>query len=262
MNLLEALALGLVQGLTEFLPVSSSGHLVMAQTVLDVNPAGVFVEVVLHVATLLAVVVVYRRRLLELLLGAARREADPWRYLALLALATLPAAAVGLLFQQQIERAFDAPALTGAMLLVTGLLLWSTRYARSERVALQPGWAGALGIGVAQAFAILPGISRSGATITAGLWSRLRGDRAAEFSFLMSIPAILGAAILEFDEMTASVRDVGTLPLLLGFAAALVSGVTAIYLLLWLTRLRRFYAFAYYVWLVGGLFLIFLASRA
>lgn len=255
MSYFDAIVLGLVQGLTEFLPVSSSGHLVMAQTFLGVPAPGVFLEVALHVATLLSVVVVYRRRLLDLLVGLFRRDADALRYIGLLVLATLPVVVIGLLFRDAIEAAFDTPYVTGFMLLVTGFILWSTGLRRSERPHEVPTAGHALAMGFAQCFALLPGISRSGSTIAAGLWTGLRGERAAEFSFLMSIPAIAGAAVLQVSE----VGDVAvTGPLAAGFVAALLSGIAAIVSLVWLVRRQGFHKFAWYVWPVGILFLAYL----
>src|SRR5690606_8085286 len=129
-------------------------------------------------------------RLLQLLVGGLRGDADAWRYIALLALATVPAVFVGLFLRDAVVRLFDLPAVTGVMLLLTGALLWSTRYVRADGPPRPPSWPIALLMGVAQAVAILPGISRSGASIAAGLWGGVDGERAAEFSFLMSIPAI------------------------------------------------------------------------
>lgn len=259
MSVLEGILLGLIQGLTEFLPISSSGHLVIGETLLGVNAPGVAFEVVLHVATLVSVIVVYHARLRQLALGALRGDRDAMRFIGLLALATVPAGLVGALFEDAIERAFDAPAITGFMLLVTGVLLWSTRSRRSDLLVERPAPRLALGIGVAQAFAILPGISRSGATITAALWGRMSGEQAAEFSFLLSIPAIAGAAALQAPEIGDSWRTMGGAPLLAGFVAALVAGILAIRTLVWLLRRQAFYAFAYYVWIAGGLFLLTLA---
>lgn len=261
MNLLDAILLGLVQGLTEFLPVSSSGHLVIGQTLLGVDSPGVAFEVVLHVATLLSVIIVYRARLWQLLVGAARGQRDALVFVGLLVLATIPAGLVGVFLEDAIEGAFGLPAITGFMLLVTGILLWSTRTRRPAADVQRPTARLAVGIGVAQAFAILPGISRSGATITAGMWGRLPGERAAEFSFLLSIPAIAGAALLQAGEIGESWRVTGGLPLVAGFLVALVSGVAAIRSLVWLLRRQAFHAFAYYVWGAGGLFLLFLALR-
>lgn len=305
MDSFQALILGLVQGLTEFLPVSSSGHLVIASTFLDVTTPGVFVEVALHVGTLLSVMIVYRNRLSKLAVGALRRDPGAWRYLGLLILASIPAGVVGILFKDWIEEAFGAPWITGLALIVTGFVLWSTRRPRPAPVRIADGgsafaagaprvpgaagaaaagagaaavpagaaariaapdrpaaaisWQLALGIGLAQAVAILPGISRSGSTIAAGLWGRLSGEAAAEFSFLMSIIVIAGAALLELRHFSSAVQGVGAGSLLFGFATALVTGIIAIQSLVWLLRKQAFHLFAYYVWAVGALFLIYLA---
>jgi undecaprenyl-diphosphatase len=251
----DAIILGLVQGLTEFLPVSSSGHLVMAQTFLDVPSPGVFIEVALHVATLLSVTIVYRKKLAELLVGTVRRDREALRYVGMLVLATLPVVVVGLLFRDAIEAAFDTPHVTGFMLLVTGVLLYSTAWGDADRPHDRPDTRHALSMGLAQCLALMPGISRSGSTIAAGLWTGLDGERAAEFSFLMSLPAIAGAAVLQ-------VSDVGSVsvdgPLITGFLVALVAGVAAIKSLVWLVRRQGFHHFAWYVWAIGLFFLGYL----
>ncbi|MFW5951953.1 MAG: undecaprenyl-diphosphate phosphatase, partial [Gemmatimonadota bacterium] len=231
MSYFDAVILGLVQGLTEFLPVSSSGHLVMAQTFLGVAAPGVFLEVALHVATLLSVMIVYSRKLGELLVGTVRREPEALRYVGMLVLATLPVVVIGLLFRDAIETAFDTPYVTGFMLLVTGLLLYSTTWGGHDGTHDQPRTRHALAMGFAQCLALLPGISRSGSTIAAGLWTDLRGERAAEFSFLMSLPAIAGAAVLQVPEVRGATLDG---PLVTGFLVALVAGVAAIKSLVWL----------------------------
>lgn len=255
MTYFEAIVLGVIQGLTEFLPVSSSGHLVMAQALLGVPQPGVFLEVILHVATMLSVAVVYRARLAGLAVGAARRDPDALRYIGLLALATAPVAVVGLLFRRPIEAAFDAPAITGVMLLVTGAILWTTRWA--VRTAAQDAVTvrHALAMGILQVLALLPGISRSGSTIAAGLWTGLRGERAAEFSFLMSLIAIGGAAVLQATDLSDAPAISG--PLVAGFAAALVAGIVAIKSLVWLLRHQHFHYFSWYVWGVGLAFLAY-----
>lgn len=282
MDSFPSIILGIVQGLTEFLPVSSSGHLVMAATFLEVATPGVFVEVALHVGTLLSVLIVYRRRVAELIAGALRRDPGAWSYIGLLLLASVPAGLVGILLKDQIERAFGAPWVTGVLLIVTGFLLWSTRGARglepraadggghaalaiesaADLAAPTPttiGWRIALAIGLAQALAILPGISRSGATITAAIWAGVSGDEAAEFSFLMSIVVIAGAALLEVREFSSAVQGVGAGPLIFGFLAALLTGVLAIQSLVWLLRRRAFHLFSFYLWPAGAGFLIYLA---
>ena len=254
MSYIDALILGLVQGLTEFLPVSSSGHLVMAQTFLGVPAPGVFLEVALHVATLLSVIVVYRWKLMELVVGGLRRDPEALRYIGMLVLATLPVAVIGFFFKDAIEAAFDTPYVTGFMLLATGFILWSTRWGRAQTAA-EPGTVQSLSMGLAQCLALLPGISRSGSTIAVGLWLKLDGERAAEFSFLMSLPAIAGAAVLQATELQGGVID-GSLAA--AFLTALVAGVAAIKSLVWLVRRQGFHHFAWYVWAVGLFFLGYL----
>jgi undecaprenyl-diphosphatase len=252
-TLWQGLLLGLVQGLTEFLPVSSSGHLVLAETLAGVKTPGVFVEVALHVATLGSVLIVYGGRLWSVAAGALRGRRDDLRYAALLAVATVPAGLVGVLLNDAVERAFDSLAAVGAGFLVTGTTLWFTRRATGTPGEGRPRWLDALAIGAAQAVAILPGISRSGSTVSAGLWCRLGPARAAEFSFLMAVPVIAGAALLESRDMAASIGAVGAVPLAAGCAVALVSGVWAIRFLVAVLQRGRLHGFAPYCWVVGAL---------
>lgn len=259
MNLWQAVVLGLVQGLTEFLPVSSSGHLVLAEAAMGVQPPGVFVEVALHVATLGSVLVVYGRRLWAVARGVVWDHPGERRYAALLVAATIPAGIVGVALGEPIERAFESLRFVAVAFLVTGLALWSTRRLRGTAVA--PGGPGAVAVGAAQAVAILPGISRSGATVSVALWLGLAPERAAEFSFLMAVPVIVGAAVLEAPEAVAGMRHVGLTPLLVSCAVALVSGVWAIRFLVALLRRGRFYAFAPYCWAIGALTLGFALWR-
>jgi undecaprenyl-diphosphatase len=192
--------LSLVQGLTEFLPISSSGHLVLAQAAMGFEEPVLALDVALHVGTLLAVVVVYRKALFGLLTGLPRGEV---REVALLLLATLPAAVVGLTLRDRIGALFHSPNLASLGLFATAGILLAGEWARRRRGGAPEtplGWKQALLIGCAQALAICPGISRSGATIaTAMLCGRAPAD-AARFSFLLSIPAILGAAVLSLPD--------------------------------------------------------------
>jgi undecaprenyl-diphosphatase len=255
---LEAAALGLIQGLTEFLPVSSSGHLVMLQALLGLDQKGVVFEVVLHVATLVSVLIFYRRRVAELAIGVLRRQPEALRYAAKLAVATVPAVLAVLVIGDFLEARFEVPATAGVCLLLTGAILWTTRRSAPRASDAQPGWLAALLIGCAQAFAILPGISRSGATVAAALALGVVPAAAAEFSFLMSVVAVGGAAVRKLPELTA--LPAGALaPLLIGALVALVSGVAAIWLFVRLLRTRAFHRFAYYTWGAGALFLLWLA---
>ena len=251
----QGMLLGLVQGLTEFLPVSSSGHLVVAEAVLGLQTPGLVVEVVLHVATLLAVVIVYWKTLRKLAAGAIAGDRAAWRYVLLLALAAVPAGLVGVTLQDWFESTFDSLELVGVNFLITGAVLWSTRgrVGHGERPTVK----GAMGIGGAQALAILPGISRSGMTVAAGMWLGVDAVRAAEFSFLLAIPVIAGAAVLQIPDLSGDMMSIVTFPLMAGFVAALVSGVLAIRVLIALLRARAFHRFAPYCWTIGVITLLF-----
>jgi len=253
-NYWQGALLGLVQGLTEFLPISSSGHLVLAEAIAGVKPPGVFVEVVLHVATLGSVVIVYGRRLWDLIVGLFQRSPDRIRYIGLLAVASIPAAVIGLFFQAAIEARFHSLTWLGIEFIVTGIILWSTRHLGGDKT--EPGWVASLGIGAGQAFAILPAISRSGTTVAAALYAGMTPAAAAEFSFLLSVPVIAGAALLEGRTATVNITAVGVGPLIVSFVLAFVSGVYAIRFLVALLRRGRFYAFAPYCWAVGVLTLV------
>lgn len=245
----QGLILGLVQGLAEFLPVSSSGHLVLAEAALGYHSPGVTFEVMLHLATLLSVVIVYARRLTWIVRGMVIGEADSWRFAGRVVLASVPAAVAGLLFQDFFERQFDSLTVVGVDFLATALILWSTRWAPPSPAEQPVGTRSALLMGLAQVLAILPGVSRSGTTITAGLWSGSGARAAAEFSFIMAVVVIAGSGLLEARHMVGggglSVGEVWA------FVAALVSGVAAIRLLVMLLRRGRFHLFAPYCAAVG-----------
>lgn len=260
MGWLEAALLGLVQGLTEFLPVSSSGHLVIAEALLGTRSEGLLFEIAVHVGTLGAIGVFYRRRIAALAFGALRAEGEAWRYAAKLGLATLPAAAVGLGLPGLVEAAFERPWVPGVALLVTGAFLFTTRRTAPRARGGEPGWAQALLIGLAQAVAIVPGISRSGATVAAALALGVGPLAATEFSFLLAVIAIGGAALLALPDAQAATPD-ALAALALGAGVALVSGLAALALFVRLLRSRRFHHFAWYTWAVGGGFLAWLALR-
>lgn len=260
MNLWQAVVLGLVQGLTEFLPVSSSGHLVVVEALTGVKTPGVFVEVALHVATLGSVLVVYGRRLWTILADLARGRPDGGRYAGLLVLGTVPAGVIGLLLHRAVEARFESLAFVGGAFIATGFILWSTRRLAGARE--RPTALGALAVGAAQAVAILPGISRSGSTVSAALWAGVTAPQAAEFSFLLAIPVIAGAALLEGRHMVVDLAAVGSVPLGVSFAVAFVTGIWSIRFLLALLSRGRFYAFAPYCWIVGALTLAYALWRA
>ena len=257
----QGLVLGLVQGLTEFLPISSSGHLVVAEAAFGLTTPGVLLEVVLHVATLLAVVVVYWSRLTELLIGVVKGHRSAWRYVGLLLVGSIPAGLVGFLLADLIEHAFESLIIVGSNFVVTALILWSTRWAMRRGTAGEPSALSAFGIGVAQALAILPGISRSGSTIAAATWLGMDAVRAAEYSFLLAIPAIMGAGLLQVISLSDEAATIASGPLMIGFVAALVSGILAIKLLVLLLRKGTFYRFAPYCLALGMLTIVWGLAR-
>jgi undecaprenyl-diphosphatase len=260
--LVKACVYGIVQGLTEFLPVSSSGHLVIAKHYLGVEDAGITMEVLTHAATVLAVIIYLRRRIAEILnavLALPRRgyagmdEAarGDLRLFAMLIVATIPAAAAGFLVRDHVEGLFSDVAGTARMLIVTGVFVYITgRFGHGGRRFNLPR---ALTVGVAQALAILPGISRSGLTVGSGLALGVERRNAFEFALLLSVPVILGATLFEL----LGGRLGGSAPLLAGaFTAAFISGYLAISLLFRSVAKNRFYMFAYYLIPAGIILLI------
>lgn len=204
------LILAALQGLTEFLPVSSSGHLVLAQAVLNAREGDVFFDVILHIGTLGSVVLVYRHEIRRLLV----LDAAALKYLAALGVGTVPAIIAGLILKRFIEGLFHSPVAAAGGLFVTAAVLFSTRYTGRPGDPLADPWQPeplaarkALLIGCAQAFAILPGISRSGSTIAASLWLRVPRAEAARFSFLLSVPAIGGALLLQLIDRPTLTTD-------------------------------------------------------
>jgi undecaprenyl-diphosphatase len=270
MPLHEALALGALQGLTEFLPVSSSGHLVIIPAFLGWSEPGLPFVVAVHLGTLLAVVAYYWKDWLRLVAAATgwigklgRQPASPGaRTMGLLFLATIPAAAVGITLAQPVETLFNKPAFAAGALLVTGLLLLAADARRAEGKAEGKGeaattWREALAVGVAQAVAVVPGISRSGATIATGLFAGLEREWAARFAFLLSVPVILGAGLKEIpDALKNGLTLAGVEALFIGAAAACLSGLVAIYVVIRAVRGRRLRWFAAYCFGLGFVTLV------
>ncbi len=225
--MIRALVLGLVQGLTEFLPVSSSGHLVLAERILRVPSSGVLLEVLLHLATLVAVVALFWRDIVRLARSLfIRDDKEGRREVLLLVVGTLPIVFFGFFFQKSVSAAFTSLTLVGIFLLITGVILLAASHAAPAAHRSRLRLVDSVTIGLAQAVALLPGISRSGSTLAAGILSGVEAKQAARFSFLLSIPAILGAGVLKLPEAlrtTAVSRD----EWLSYFVAMLVAGLVA-----------------------------------
>ena len=264
MSLVDAFILGLVQGITEFLPISSDGHLALAENLLGLRTAGglsgIFLDVAVHVATLAAIVVAFRGPLLRLATGLLARERRAWQDLGLYAVASVPAGIVGVTVKDSIEALYASLPFIGVAFLVMGGILWSVR-GRMSGTRERPTLWEALLIGVGQAAAIAPAISRSGCTIAAGLWRGMDPVRAAEFSFVLGVPAIAGAALLEIPDAARGYAQVGGPALAVAFATAFVTGLGAIALLRRLLRARVFHRFAPYLWALGTATLVLWAVR-
>lgn len=261
MNAIDAIILGIIQGLTEFLPISSSGHLVIGETLLGLDTPGISLEVWLHVGTLLAVVGYFHRRIIALIRSIFSSESDELRenrkLWKVLIIGTLPAMVVGISLRSVIESAFASPTLASGMLLVTGTLLLLTPLAQNKLRALDHS-RGFL-IGLAQAVAIMPGISRSGSTIACAMFLGIEPALAAEFSFLLAIPAIAGAFLLDLVISGEKLFEAGTLQLyLLGAAVSFVFGLLSIHYLLKLIKKGKLFYFGFYCLVVGGLGLVYL----
>jgi len=254
MDLLQAIVLALVQGFTEWLPVSSSGHLVIAQKLMGLSVPVAF-DVFLHLGTLAAVVVFFWKDIVNILKSLPTFDTKDanFKLLLYIIVGTIPTAFIGLLFLKFFESLFSSGRAVGVGLLITGALLLSSKL-RSGKKNL--GWLSSLVMGVFQGIAIAPGISRSGSTISAGLFSGVNKDEVFRYSFLLSIPAILGATVLEYKGLALS--DLG-LYTVVGAAIAAVSGYVAIRIVRRVLLSERFYLFAIYCFLAGLLVLLFLA---
>lgn len=265
----QAIILGIVQGATEFLPISSSGHLILVPWVLGWDPPTLAFDVALHLGTLAAVLLYFRRDLVRLALAflqglrERRFAGHPDRMIALcVAVGTIPAAAVGFLTEPYVSRLTDHPPVVGVLLLVTAAILFSSHYAQGERRTEHLTLADALAIGAAQAFAILPGVSRSGSTIGMGLFRGLAPAEAARFSFLLAVPIIVGAGLSELPDVAGGeTGGMGPLAIALGVIASGITGILAIHYLLRLLSTRTLKPFAAYCLAAGLLTLLLAAVR-
>lgn len=252
-DLLRALILGLIQGLTEFLPVSSSGHLELARYIMnDQSKAemGLLMSVVLHFATALATVVVFRKKLIEIFRQSFNREKEGLRYVWFIVLSMIPAVFIGLFFEDIIEQMFNKNLLlVGSMLIVTALLLlWADKSHDSDRP--MSAWKSIV-IGIGQAIAILPGISRSGSTISMALLLNIDRVEAARFSFLMVVPLIFGKIAKDVMDGALVQPEVQQGPLIIGFITAFIAGFIACKWMVQIVRKAKLVYFAIYCTIIG-----------
>lgn len=271
MEVYQGIVLGIIQGLTEFLPVSSSGHLVLGQIFFGITQSQLAFDISVHVGTLLAVFVIYWSDILAMLVSMVHfasgvvsrkpvahqvRADENLRLAGLILLGSVPTAVIGLVLKQFEHLLFSSKVLVGVMLILTGTILWVSRqYYTSEKNKNALGVRQGVLIGICQGLAVIPGISRSGTTIAAGMFLGLDRHTAAKFSFLLSIPAIVGAEILGIMDM---IKDGLAIDRVIVYAtlASFITGLVALNVLLKLVHSGRFHLFAPYCWLVGSLVLL------
>ncbi len=260
MSLLEAIILGIVQGLTEFLPVSSSGHIEIVKAIFnqsEITEGGLIFTVVLHFATALSTIVIYRKDISEIFKGLFKfKNNEEFKFSLKIILSMIPAAFVGIVFNDQIESLFMGNTLlVGFMLIITALLLLLAD--KAKKTDKKVSFKNAFIIGVSQAIAILPGISRSGATISTAVLLGIDKEKAARFSFLMVVPLILGKVAKDLLDGGFQIQDVHIVNLSVGFIAAFITGLVACNLMIKLVKRSKLTYFSIYCFIVGVLAIAF-----
>ncbi|MDP7567366.1 MAG: undecaprenyl-diphosphate phosphatase, partial [Flavobacteriales bacterium] len=255
MEIINAIILGIIQGLTEFLPVSSSGHLEIAKAILGEGKVGgesMLMTVVLHFATALSTIFIFRKDLISIFGGLFQfKNNESFQFSLKIVLSMIPAALVGVFFNDEIEALFGgALTLVGVMLLLTGLLLFMADKAKASEKNV--GIKDAILIGISQAIAILPGISRSGATISTSVLLGIDKEKSARFSFLMVVPLIFGKMAKDILSGGISTTDTNFLPLIIGFIFAFFTGMFACKWMIKLVKNSQLKYFAYYCFAIGG----------
>ena len=259
MDIINAIILGIIQGLTEFLPVSSSGHLEIAKAILGEGKVGegsMLMTVVLHFATALSTLIIFRKDLAVIFRGLFQfKNNESFQFSLKIVLSMIPAALVGVLFNEEVEALFGgALTLVGGMLLITGVLLFLADKAKAS--SKQVGIKEAILIGVSQAIAILPGISRSGATISTAVILGIDKEKAARFSFLMVVPLIFGKMAQDILSGDIQYESSTFLPLLIGFIFAFITGLAACKWMIKLVKNSQLKYFAYYCFAIGGIVIV------
>lgn len=272
MTILKAIVLGMVQGLTEFLPVSSSGHLALTQMILEIPQNQVlFFTTMLHFGTLISIIFVYYkdismlfveffRTIKDIFTGKGLKLHNPHRRMGLfIIIASVPTAVIGLTFKDFFESLFNMTSAIGIFLIITGTLLWISEKYNSGRKNIQTmKGKDAFIIGCFQAFAIAPGVSRSGSTIVGSLFMGLNKELTVKFSFLISLPAVMGATLLEVkDVVETGTLNVPIMMTIVGVLSAAIFGFIAIKSMIKFVRERKLYYFSYYTWFIGTLVLCY-----
>ncbi|MCI2082731.1 MAG: undecaprenyl-diphosphate phosphatase [Bacteroidales bacterium] len=255
MNWFEAVILGIVQGLTEFLPVSSSGHLAIGQALFGVKEGNLSFDIIVHAATVLSTIVVFWKPICKLVSGLFKfKYNDETKYVCMILVSLIPVLIVGLFFKDKVEALFGSGLIVvGVALFVTAALLFLSERISDKKEGHEMDYKSAAWMGVAQAIAVIPGLSRSGATISAGLACGVKKEKVTQFSFLMVLIPVLGEMFLELlhGGFTAQAAQIGSLPLALGFLSAFVSGLFACKVMITVVRKAKLDWFAAYCVLAG-----------
>lgn len=255
MTIIEALILGIVQGLTEFLPVSSSGHIELGKAILNIQTTdNLLFSIVVHGATALSTIIVFRTTIIDLFKGLLEfKNNESFRYTMKIIISMIPVGIIGVLFEEKLEALFTGNVLlVGSMLIFTGLLLTFTYL--SKNTTKDVSFGRAIIIGLAQAVAILPGISRSGSTISTALILGVDKEKATRFSFIMVLLPIMGATLLkvkDYFEAPALAGGISTIALIIGFLAAFISGLLACTWMIQIVKRGKLIYFAYYCFAIG-----------
>lgn len=256
MQIIQAIILGIVQGITEFIPVSSDGHLIIARNILNFKDQGLAFDIILHLATLIAVIIYFKKDLLDILRNINKKSSLFWQII----IGTIPAIIIGFLIKNLIENYFRSISWTAVFLIVNGLFfIIAEKIAKQQKEIKEISWKDSLWIGLAQAAALLPGISRSGSTISTGLIRKFKRTDAAKFSFLLSTLAIIGAssfAALDLFENKTQING-NFYEIIFGFLAALISGYFAIKFLLNFFKKHTLLPFAIYIICLGTAIIIY-----
>ncbi len=255
MEILKIIVLGLVQGITEFLPISSSGHLVIMQKIFGIKENQLLITVLLHFGTLIPVLIIFWEDIKEILVFKKEKR----HFIFLIIVASIPTALMGIFFEDFFENLFASTVSTAVMLIVTGfILLIGDRLANYDKEITNFKWLNAVLVGIAQGMAIIPGISRSGSTITASLVQGLKKEDAAKFSFILSIPVIGGAGLLKINDVfSQGVSNFNTLAIVLGMISAVISGYLAIKYFIYILKSKKLIYFSYYLWIIGTIILLY-----
>ena len=251
-TIIQAIILGIIQGITEWLPISSSGHLVIAQHFFKLRPPLIF-DIILHVATLFVIFVVFKEEITNMARSVLKLDFKSYygKLALFIIIGSVPTALIGYFFHDLLESLFYNLVAVGVALILTGTLLFFCERSKKKR---ELNYFDSLLVGIAQGIAIIPGISRSGATIGLGLLRGIKKETIATFSFLLAIPAIMGASIYEARDLAAT--NISSLVLFVGMVSAMITGYIFLKILLKIIMSKRFHLFSYYCWLLGLIVII------